>query len=180
MSASTLTRSTLLRPMAIGFCGIAALTASSWIAVPMYPVPTTLQTAVVLLMGALCGPRFGAGIVMAWLGLAFMGAPVLADGNGSPAAFVGPTAGYLASFPIVAFLAGLVTSKKSFAATGLRAAAFTGLHAIILGMGFLWLSSLVGTEAAWIGGVAPFFLGAVLKSGLAAALVSVLSSFRAR
>ena len=167
-----------LRPFAISICGIAALTVSSWVSVPMYPVPTTLQTAVILLIGALCGPRFGAGIVLAWLGLAFAGAPLLSDGSGTPAAFVGPTAGYLASFPIAAFLAGLVTRQKSFLGIGIRTAAFIGLHAIILGMGFTWLSTLVGVSAAWIGGVAPFFLGAALKSGLAAALVSALPSLR--
>ena len=41
---------TLLRPLLIGLGGVAALTASSWIAVPMYPVPMTMQTLVVLML----------------------------------------------------------------------------------------------------------------------------------
>ena len=143
-----------LRPLTIAVCGIAALTASSWLAVPMFPVPVTMQTAVVLLLGALCGAGLGSGIVLGWLGLAFVGAPVLADGMGGPGAFIGPTAGYLA--------------------------AFIALHALILGGGFLWLSTLIGPSAAFTGGVLPFIIGVFLKSGLAAALVAALPNFRSR
>ena len=171
-------RSGLLRPLTIAVCGIAALTASSWLAVPMFPVPVTMQTAVVLLLGALCGAGLGSGIVLGWLGLAFVGAPVLADGMGGPGSFVGPTAGYLAAFPVAAFLAGFVTRKKSWTGTGVRFGAFIALHAVILGGGFLWLSTLIGAEAAFAGGVLPFVIGVFLKSGLAAALVAALPNFR--
>ena len=170
----------LLRPITIAICGVAALTASSYISVPMYPVPVTMQTAIVLLVGALLGPGRGAGVVLGWLGLAFLGALVLANGMGGPQAFVGPTAGFLASFPVAAFLAGLVTTRKSWVGTGVRFAAFTGFHALILGMGFLWLANLFGAETAWTTGVAPFLIGAVLKSGLAAALVAALPNFRTK
>lgn len=167
-----------LRPIAMAICGISALTASSYMAVPMYPVPVTMQTAVVLLLGAICGAGMGSGIVIGWLGLAFIGAPVLADGIGGPQAFVGPTAGYLASFPVAAFLAGFLTRQKSWAGIATRFASFTVLHAMILGMGFAWLAKLFGAETAWMTGVVPFLIGALLKSGLAAALVSVLPNFR--
>lgn len=169
-----------LRPVAIAISGIALLTASSYVAVPMVPVPVTMQTLMVLLIGAVCGGGMGAGVVLGWLGLAFLGAPVLADGVGGPQAFVGPTAGYLASFPIAAFLAGFVTNKKNWVGIGVRFGAFTALHAIILGLGFAWLANLFGAETAWTTGVYPFLIGALLKSGLAAALVSVIPSFRSR
>ena len=51
---------TLLRPLLISLAGVAALSASSHISVPMYPVPMTMQTLVVLMLGALMGPRAGA------------------------------------------------------------------------------------------------------------------------
>lgn len=169
-----------LRPVALAVCGVSALTASSYMAVPMYPVPVTMQTAIVLLLGAICGAGMGSGIVIGWLGLAFLGAPVLADGMGGPQAFVGPTAGYLASFPIVAFLAGFLSRNKSWAGIAARFAGFTALHALILGMGAAWLGYLFGAQTAWVSGVAPFLIGALLKSGLAAALVSVLPNFQNR
>ena len=48
----------------------------------MYPVPVTMQTLAIVMVGALAGPRLGAAMVLSWLGLAMMGAPVLAGGKG--------------------------------------------------------------------------------------------------
>ena len=58
--------------------GSLLLALSSQIKVPMYPVPMTMQTYAVLLVGALCGWRVGLATVMAWLGQAFIGLPMLA------------------------------------------------------------------------------------------------------
>jgi len=165
-SARTTTPSAL-RPLIIGLAGVAALTASSYISVPMYPVPITLQTMVVLLMGALLGPRTGAAIVLSWLALSMTGAPVLADGKSGLAAFAGPTAGYLAAFPLAAFLAGYLPKGDRLTAHGLRLAGFLGLHALVLTLGWAWLSGFVGAETAFVAGVAPFLIGSLLKSGLA-------------
>ena len=156
-----------LRPLAIGLLGVAALTASSYISVPMYPVPMTLQTMTVLLMGALFGPRMGAAIVLSWLTLSMTGAPVLADGKSGLVAFAGPTAGYLAAFPLAAFLAGYLPRGDRLAAHSLRLAGFLGLHALVLSLGWAWLSGFVGAETAFATGVVPFLIGSLLKSGLA-------------
>ncbi len=159
-----------LRPLAIGCLGVAALTASSYISVPMYPVPVTLQTMTVLLMGALFGPRMGAAIVLSWLALSMTGAPVLAGGKSGLMAFAGPTAGYLAAFPLAAFLAGHLPKGDRLAAHGVRLAGFLGLHALILTLGWAWLSGFVGAETAFATGVVPFLIGSLLKSGLAAGI----------
>ncbi|MEZ5947457.1 MAG: biotin transporter BioY [Hyphomonas sp.] len=162
----------LLRPVLIGLAGIAALITSSYIAVPMYPVPVTLQTLVVLLLGAVMGPRAGAATVLAWLALSLTGAPVLADGKSGLVAFAGPTAGYLASFPVVAFLAGYLPKDDRIVSHVSRFAGFLALHAAILFAGWSWLSAWVGPEGALAAGVVPFLIGSVLKSGLATALVA--------
>lgn len=172
----TLARRTLshpvLRPVLIGLAGVAALTVSSYVSVPMVPVPVTLQTLAVLLMGAVLGPRAGAAVVLAWLGLAMAGAPVLSGGKMGVLAFTGPTAGYLLAFPVAAFLAGYLPKGQSLASHGLRFAGFIGLHAVILGAGWAWLSVLVGAEAAFAAGVVPFLAGTLLKSALAAAVLA--------
>ncbi|MEZ5998478.1 MAG: biotin transporter BioY [Hyphomonas sp.] len=162
----------LLRPLLIGLGGVAALTASSWISVPMYPVPVTLQTLVVLLLGASLGPRAGAATVLAWLALSLTGAPVLADGKSGLIAFAGPTAGYLASFPVVAFLAGYLPKDDRIASHAARFAGFLALHAVILFAGWSWLSAWIGAEGALAAGVVPFLIGSLLKSGLATAMVA--------
>ena len=172
MTAIAAKPATLLRPVALFVCAIAALTASSYVSVPMYPVPVTMQTLVVLLVGALAGPRMGTAMVLSWLGLAAAGAPVLSNG-GSTAAFVGPTAGYLASFPIAAFLAGLAVKTVAKGHIS-RFAAFMGAHVVILALGWAWLSTLIGAEAAVAAGVTPFLIGAVIKSALGAALMAAL------
>lgn len=151
--------------------GICVLTASSYVSVPMFPVPVTMQTLAIVLVGALAGPRLGAAMVISWLGLAMMGAPVLAGGKAGFAAFAGPTAGYLAAFPIAAFLAGYIARLNHPA---VHFIGFLALHALILGMGWAWLSAVIGAQAAFASGVAPFLIGAGIKSGLAASLLVVL------
>ena len=161
-----------LYPVLIGLGGIAALTASSYIAVPMYPVPVTMQTLVVLLLGAVLGPRAGAATVLAWLALSLMSAPVLAGGKPGLVALAGPTAGYLISFPLVAFLAGCLPKGDRLSRHGARLAGFLSLHAMILFAGWSWLSAMIGPEAAFVSGVAPFLIGSLIKSGLATAIIA--------
>ena len=158
--------------LALSFAiAICVLTASSYVSVPMFPVPVTMQTLAVLMVGAVAGPRMGAAMVASWLGLAMMGAPVLAGGKGGLVAFAGPTAGFLAAFPVAAFLAGYAARMTSPLA---HFAGFLALHGVILLMGWAWLAALIGAEAAFASGVVPFLIGAAIKSGLAASLLAVL------
>lgn len=166
--------SSRLRPVAIGLAGIAALTVSSYVSLPMVPVPVTMQTLVVVLLGAVAGPRMGAAIVLSWLGLALMGAPVLAGGKTGLLAFAGPTAGYLFAFPVAAFLAGFLPKGQTLALHSARFAGFLGLHVLILAVGGGWLAMLTTPEIALASGVVPFLAGSLLKSALAAAVIAAM------
>ncbi|MBB3945040.1 biotin transport system substrate-specific component [Rhizobium skierniewicense] len=156
--------------------GTLVLALASKTAVPMVPVPITMQTFAITMIGALYGWRLGTLTVLAWLGQALLGLPVLAGSSSGLMPFVGPTAGYLVSFPIMAALVGFLTEK---AINGHRPFAGFLLHlgANVLGLalGWAWLAGLLGAEKAWIAGVAPFILGAVLKSALAAAVLKLLA-----
>ena len=156
--------------------GTLVLAIASQIAVPMVPVPITMQTFAVTMIGALYGWRLGAVTVLAWLGEAMLGAPVLANGSGGLAPFAGPTAGYLFSFPIIAALAGWLAERGW---TGRRIVASFSAHLtanlLCLVLGWVWLAALIGVEKAFWAGVAPFVLGAALKSGLAAAALAVIA-----
>lgn len=147
--------------------GLLVLTLASWIEVPMVPVPMTLQSLAVLLVGAWGGPRGGTGVVILWLGLAALGAPLLSGMEGGADKFVGPTAGYLVAFPLAAALAGTAAQKDGLQSPSTAWAVMLGGHALILGLGFLGLQARIGPEAAWSMGVAPFLLGMVVKSALA-------------
>ncbi|WP_159947096.1 biotin transporter BioY [Rhizobium sp. 18065] len=155
--------------------GTGVLALSSQISVPMVPVPITMQTFAITMIGVLYGWRLGALTVLAWLGEAMIGLPVLANGGAGLAPFVGPTAGYLVSFPLIAALAGFLAEKGW---TGERLVLSFSAHLIAnilcLAIGGAWLSWLIGLEKGLALGVTPFILGAVLKSALAAAVLMAL------
>lgn len=65
-----------------------------------------MQTFAILMVAALYGWRLGTITVLAWLGEAAVGMPVLAGGAGGIAVFVGPTAGYILSWPLITALVG--------------------------------------------------------------------------
>jgi biotin transport system substrate-specific component len=80
--------------------------------IPHLPVPYTLQTLMVLLAGAFLGPRNGMLSQSAYIAAGSLGAPVFAGGASGIAVLLGPTGGYLLSFPIAAALAGYMVRKR--------------------------------------------------------------------
>ena len=142
----------------------------------MVPVPITMQTFALTMIGVLYGWRLGALTVVAWLGEAMMGLPVLAGGSGGLAPFVGPTAGYLVSFPIIAALAGYLAEQGWTGARVVKSfLAHLAANTLCLAIGGAWLAWLLGAEKGLVLGVTPFILGAVLKSALAAAVLLALA-----
>ncbi|HEX8048076.1 biotin transporter BioY [Rhizobium sp.] len=161
--------------------GTLVLTLASWISVPMVPVPITMQTFAVTMIGALYGWRLGALTILAWLGEAMVGFPVLAGGAGGIAPFMGPTAGYLVSFPIMGVLVGWLAERGWSGDRVVRSfTAHLAANALGLAIGGAWLAMLIGAEKGWLLGVAPFILGAVLKSALAAAVLKGVKIYGGR
>ncbi|WP_413813490.1 biotin transporter BioY [Devosia sp. Root685] len=156
--------------------GTLFLAASSYVEVPMVPVPVTMQTLAVTLIGAVYGWRLGTLTVIAWLMEAALGMPVLSGGAAGAHHFVGPTAGYLFAFPLVAALTGWLAERGW---NGNRPAlAFLSMvfgNATCLALGALWLAIAIGLEDAFTFGVLPFLIGGLLKSVLGAALLYVLA-----
>ncbi|MDQ0394626.1 biotin transporter BioY [Labrys monachus] len=168
-----------LRAILLVLAGVALLTISAKVQVPFWPVPVTLQTLAVPLIGAAFGARLGGATVLAYLAAGFAGAPVFAGAAAGPAYFLGTTGGYLIAYPIAAFIVGAVAER-----TGNRVlplfAAMVAADILVLALGFAWLAFLaqlasggmgVGIERAWLGGVAPFLLADLVKMALGAALV---------
>jgi biotin transport system substrate-specific component len=173
------------RPLAVKLLfvlgGTIALAAASQISVPMVPVPVTMQTFAVTMIGALYGWRLGAITVLAWLAEAMLGAPVLANGSGGIAPFAGPTAGYLAAFPVMALLVGWLAEKGWTGDNIVRSfSAHLAANILCLTLGGLYLATLIGSDKGWLLGVAPFILGAVLKSALATAVLKGIRVYGGR
>jgi biotin transport system substrate-specific component len=161
--------------------GTGVLAFASQISVPMVPVPITMQTFAITMIGVLYGWRLGALTVLAWLGEAMMGLPVLAGGSGGLAPFVGPTAGYLVAFPIIAALAGYLAEKGWTGSNVVKSfLAHLSANILCLAIGGAWLGYLIGAEKGLALGVTPFILGAVLKSALAAAVLMAVARRRAK
>jgi biotin transport system substrate-specific component len=159
-----------LRDGALVLIGTALLALSAKIQIPFYPVPMTMQSLVVMMIGAAYGWRLGGLTLLAYLAEGAMGLPVFASGAGL-AYMVGPTAGYLVSFVLAAMLTGYL-SERGYTHSVLGAVAVLSLgHAINLALGFAWLATLMGPELAFAKGVAPFAYATVLKVGLGAALL---------
>jgi biotin transport system substrate-specific component len=170
-----------VRQAALVVGGTALLTASSYVSIPMQPVPVSLQTFAVLMVGALYGWRLGGLTVLAWLLEAAAGMPVLAGGKGGLAPFFGPTAGYLFAFPLGAMLMGWLATRGWDGAHPLRAFwAMLLCTTLILLMGGAWLGAMIGAAKGWQLGVAPFLVGDVVKSALGAATLALWHSARTR
>jgi biotin transport system substrate-specific component len=110
---------------------------SARLEIPHQPVPYTLQTLMVLLAGAFLGPRNGMLSQLAYIGAGVLGAPVFAGGAAGIARILGPSGGYILSFPVAAALVGyLVGRRHSFMQVALSMGA--GL-AVVFALGALHL-----------------------------------------
>src|SRR5262245_20625426 len=151
--------------------GVCLLTLSAKFQVPFWPVPMTLQTLVVLMIGMAYGARLGGGTVLAYLLVGAMGMPVFA---GTPergiglAYMMGPTGGFLLGFLLAAWLVGALAERgwdRSIWRCGLAMAIGT---IVILLAGVAWLTPSLGVARAYEVGVAPFLLATTVKVALGA------------
>uniref|UniRef100_E6PQQ7 Biotin transporter n=1 Tax=mine drainage metagenome TaxID=410659 RepID=E6PQQ7_9ZZZZ len=159
--------------------GTLLLTVSSLITVPMVPVPMTLQTLAVTLVGALYGWRLGSVTIIAWLVEGALGLPVLAGGASGIAHFMGPTGGYLFAFPLAGALTGRLAGRGwNGSRPFLVFLAMLAGNTLCLLLGAAWLAVMIGPAKAITLGVLPFVFGGVLKSILGAAIVRAWSAVR--
>ena len=163
----------VLRSAVLIALGTALLTLSAKINLPLPYVPMTLQTLVVLMLGAAYGGRLGGATVIVYLAEGAIGLPVFAGPVGGLAPFVGPTGGYLLGFIAAAFITGWLSERGWDRSVPLLFVAMGIGHIIILGCGFFWLAfgMKLGFGRSWLVGIAPFIAASVIKNALGAALV---------
>jgi biotin transport system substrate-specific component len=177
-TVSVAEQGTWLRSTGTVLAGTAFIAACAHVALPLYftPVPLTLQTFAVLTLGLLFSPRLAAVTLIAYLGEGALGLPVFAPGVAGSlgvAHLLGPTGGYLLSYPVAATLTSVLwRSSRRRLFSAMVCAAIGG--ALILGAGALWLGvathaslQLVITQA-----ILPFLPGDALKIAAAAALAT--------
>ena len=160
----------LLRNLLLAVAGSILLYLSAKIKVPFYPVPITMQTFVVLVIGMAYGWRLGAATVLLYLLEGASGLPVFA---GTPekgiglAYMTGPTGGYLVGFVVAAGVCGWLAER------GWDRNWLTTIAAMLLGnlivylLGVAWLGNLIGIDKALQFGLYPFLWGDLAKIVLA-------------
>lgn len=170
------TSATSSRALAVALAVVLTAAAAQFtVTLPFTQVPSTLQPMVVLLAGAALGSRLGATAQACYLLVGIIGLPVFAASPLLPAGaarLLGPTGGYLLSYPLAAFVAG------SFAERGWDRRVVTSAFAMVAGLiviyigGVSWLTMVHQQSAAvaFATGVLPFVAADVMKI-VAAALV---------
>ena len=161
-----------LRLAVLVAAGTALMALSAKVQVLMWPVPMTMQTFAVLVIGMAYGWRLGGVTLLAYLAEGAAGLPVFASGAGV-AYFYGPTGGYLVGFVVAAMLVGWLGERGWDRSVVPTLVAMTLGTAVIFGLGVGWLSTIVGFDKAVAAGLVPFLLGAAFKIALAAAVLPV-------
>ena len=156
----------------LALAGSALITLCTQISLPLFPVPMTLQTFAVFLIGLTYGWRLGGITVALYLLEGALGLPVFSGGKGGMLVFMGPTAGYLVGFLLAA------TACGWFAERGFDRSYFKLLVALLLGNvllyvpGLLWLGTLIGWDKPVLEyGLYPFISGDLLKISMAVLLL---------
>jgi len=170
--------SALSRATAVVFVTLLTIVAAQVsIPLPFTPVPFTLQPMIVLLGAAALGPRLGVSAQVIYLALGIAGMPVFAASPVLPqgiARLLGPTGGYLMSYPLAAFVTGHLAERgldRRYLTSVLAMGA--GL-AIVFSCGVLWLAFGVphaGLSAASASGLVPFLPADIVKVFLAATVL---------
>jgi biotin transport system substrate-specific component len=161
-----------LRDAALILGGSAALALSAKIQVPFWPVPMTLQSLAIMLIGMTFGSRLGAATVLAYLAEGFAGLPVFAGAAAGPSVMAGPTGGYLLGFVLAAWMIGRLAERGWDRSLPLGTAAMAAGHILLFVPGVLWLAYLFGWEKAAAFGVTPFIAATVLKTLLGGAMLA--------
>ncbi len=162
-----------LRAVLLAVAGTVLLWISAKIKVDLGTVPVTMQTFVILGLGAAYGWRLGVATLLLYLAQGAAGLPVFA---GTPekgiglAYMMGPTGGYLAGFVLAVALIGYLAERGLDRKPLTMFLAMLVATAVIYVPGLAWLSALIGSESAIQFGLLPFIWGDLIKAALAAAM----------
>jgi biotin transport system substrate-specific component len=142
---------------------------------PFTTVPFTLQPMVVLMGGLALGPRLACGSQLLYLAAGMAGLPVFAASTTLPPGalrLLGPTGGYLLSYPVAALLVGRLAERGFDRRYVTAVLAMTAGLIVIYASGVAWLgifastsagSTGMGLRAALAAGVYPFFAADMMK-----------------
>ena len=163
----------------IALTGTILLTVSAKIKIPFYPVPMTMQTFVVLLLGISFGYKIGVATVGLYIIEGIIGFPVFANSPEKGIGwiyFTGPTMGYLIGFLFATFLAGYLNFKTNIIYIFLKL--LISVSTIYI-LGVMWLGTLIGWHKPILElGVMPFLIAEIFKICLLTVITKKIIKFR--
>lgn len=180
LTQATFGTDTFLKKALFVLAGSAFIAIAAQISVPFFPVPMTLQTLAILIVGLSFGARLGVATVAAYLLEGAAGLPVFANGGAGLAYMAGPTLGFLVGFLLMVLVAGLAAGRGIL----IMMAASLAAAAVLYIPGLAWplgIAQLTGVEAGWAGlsadkvwgaFAAKFILGDAVKAILAALAIA--------
>ena len=148
---------------------------SAQVAVPTQPVPFTLQTMMVLLSGAFLGSRNGAYSQLLYIAAGVIGLPVFAGLSFGFARIIGPTGGFLISFPFAAFLVGYILEKNHNKVTILLSFMVGQLLILLAGASYLALFMNGNFANALFSGAIIFSIWDLIKTAAAFSIYKAVS-----
>jgi biotin transport system substrate-specific component len=162
-------QSKIIKNLFIALIGTIVLAISSKIKIPFYPVPMTMQTLVILMIGIVFGWRLGVVTIALYLFEGIIGLPVF---SGTPEKgiglmyFTGPTMGYLIGFLVAVFFAGKFNYDNNLIKNFLK---LTFAISFVYILGLIWLGGLIGWDKPIFKlGAQPFLLAELFKVLIAA------------
>ena len=169
----------LLKKLFLAVLGSILLAISAKVKIPFWPVPMTMQTFVVLLIGIVYGWKLGLFTISLYLLEGIAGIPVFA---GTPEKgmgivyFTGPTMGYLIGFLISVFFAGFLSFDNNFLKNFIK---LTFSVSFIYVLGLIWLGTIIGWDKPVFSlGAKPFLLAELFKVVILSLLIPKILKFK--
>lgn len=148
------------------------------ISIPLQPVPITLQTLGVMVVGLTFERRAALNAIFLYLTLGAVGLPIFSEFSGGFIHIIGPTGGYLMGFAVAIMVMGFFRSIFTQRNIGLNVMNCLLGSAVIYIFGVSWLSRFIGFEMALKGGFYPFILPGIIKAVLLSFILRYLKTDR--
>ena len=166
----------ILLTLTVGI-GFMTLAAKIRLIIPTTSIQLSLQSLSVSMLIIFLGKR-AYWVVLAYLFLATLGIPLLADASANSAWILSPKAGYYVGFLLSSFTVAWLLARVQPQAFALTWLCLALNETVILFSGFLVLSYHLGFFQAWLLGVWPYIWGALGKITIAALIYKFYSAYK--
>lgn len=169
----TSTENTTIINIATVMLAIFALAASAQLTIPLKPVPVTLQTAIVMIIGLSYTPSIALASTVGYIFIGMIGAPVFTNFDSGITKIMGPSGGYIIGFIFAA--TSMSYLRKSYGDSLLKTSLYSILGTSIIYLcGITWLSHFIDFQIAIYEGCIKFIPTGIMKIGLVVAIMSSL------